>query len=512
MSGGKETPRQKMIGMMYLVLTAMLALNVSTAILKSFLIVNDSIEATNRNFESKVESSYNIFEKAYAENKEKVQENYNKAQEAKRLTEEFRNYLSTTKSELISLSAKVPKEIADTLSPHDISRQDDYDSPTLFFIEQGRGKDVREKIDEFEGKMLGLLPENERSIIKSAFNTKGPFHDASGKEVNWETANFYQSIIVAAITTLNKLENDAMNLEYDVVNALYSLVSAGDFKFSDVVAKIVPKSSYVLVGEAFEAEIFIVAFDKKATITGIVNGQRMDSKDGVITYKTSTSREGLSKVSGHLNLPGDPQPYPFSTEYIVASPMATISADAMNVLYIGVDNPISIAASGDANTITAEISGCGGTLTKTGTGTYTAHVASAGKATISVYMKNGTSSKLMGSREYRVKKVPDPLALVNGVDEYTTIVDRNILSNSGGLVARLKDFDFALNVRVSSFTMGTNVGGEFIERRSTTNRFTDDMLNLMRNARKGQKFFFDDIKCQMPTGVVTLRTFTLTIR
>lgn len=512
MSGGKETPRQKMIGMMYLVLTAMLALNVSTAILKSFLIVNDSIETTNQNFESKVASAYNIFDKALSENKEKTQENYNKAQEAKKLATDFRNYVRDTRATLVTLVTGVSHEEAKTFSPHAIERQDDYDTPTLFFIEQGKGKELREKIEAYEREMLALLPENERAAIKSAFNIEGPFHDASGKNVSWETANFYQSIIVAAITILNKLENDAMNLEYDIVNTLFSLVSSGDFKFSDIVAKIVPKSSYVLLGDAFEAEIFIVAFDKKTTTTGIVNGQRMNSKDGIIAYSSSTTKEGLFTVSGHLNLPGDPMPYRFETEYVVASPMAAISADAMNVLYIGVDNPISVAASGDASAIYAEITGCGGSLNKNSTSNYTARVTTPGVATITVYMRSGTAVKTMGKREYRVKRVPDPMALVVGIDEQTTLVDRNVLANSQGLQAKLKDFDFELDVRVTSFTMSVTVGGEFKEYPSKNNRFTDEMKTLIRNSRKGQKIFFENVVCQMPTGPENLRPLVLTIR
>ncbi len=515
MSGAKETPRQKMIGMMYLVLTAMLALNVSTAILKSFLIVNDSIESTNQNFESKIESTYNIFEKALLENKEKVQQNYDKAQKAKELTEEFRTYVLDAKAHLIATAAKIPDEQAKTLSAHDIARQDDYDTPTLIFIEQGKGKELREKIDAYEKAMLELLPEDAREHIKSAFNTAGPFYDASKKTVSWEVANFYQSIIVAAITILNKLENDAMNLEYDVVNSLYNLVSASDLKFDNVVAKIVPKSTFVTLGEPFEAEVFLVAFDSKTRISAHVNGQTLNSKDGVINYISQTSKEGIFTVSGAINLPGSggAKNYPFKTEYVVASPSAAVSADAMNVFYIGVDNPISTSVSGvDPSSVTPTITN--GTLTKaSGGGNYIARVEKPGEAvvTLSVKSANGTM-KNAGSFKFRVKRVPDPVALVNGVDEYTTIVDKNILANSGGLRAFMKDFDFKLDLRVSSFTMSTVQGGDFKESKSTSNRFTNEMTTLMKNARKGQKFFFEDIKCQMPTGMSDLRSIVLTIK
>ncbi|MDR2908157.1 MAG: gliding motility protein GldM [Bacteroidales bacterium] len=515
MSGGKETPRQKMIGMMYLVLTAMLALNVSTAILRSFLIVNDSIESTNINFESKVASSYTMFDQALAENKDKVQSNYDKAQEAKKLAADFRAYVQNMKGQLISAVTELPVEEAKNFSPHNIARQDDYDTPSRFFIEQGHGKELREKIAAFEKDMLALLPEDVISQINLPFDIEGPFKDESGQPVSWETVNFYGAIIVASITILNKLENDAMNLEYDVVNKLYDLVSSGDMTFSNVVAKIVPKSTFVTLGEAFEAEVFLVAFDDKTRITANVNGQNLVSKDGIINYTSQPSKEGVFSVSGFINMPGgDQTSYPFKTEYIVAAPMAAVSADKMNVLYIGLDNPISTSVSGvDPSGVTATITN--GTLSKVpgSGGSYIARVNNLGEATITLTVKSGNSTKTAGTFRYRVKKVPDPVAIVNGFDEFLTIVDKNNLANSGGLIPRLKDFDFELNnLKINSFSMNTIVGGDVRDFKSNSNRFTDEMVTAMRNSKKGQRFFFENIKCQMPTGPTDLRSIVLTIK
>ena len=513
MGGGKQTPRQKLIGMMYLVLTALLALNVSTTVLKSFLIVNDSIVATNKNFESKIESVYATFDRALAENKDKVQVHFDKAMEVRKLTTEFRDYIQLTIAELISAATGVTVDEARELCPRDIKRQDDYDTPSGFFITQGRGIEFYQKMVEFNSSVLGILPDEEsRASIISPFNIEGPFYDAGGSPVSWETANFQNAIIVAAITILNKIENDAMNLEFDVVNELFRLVGADDFTFDNIQARIIPKSTFVALGETFEAEVFLVAFDSKTKITANVNGQNLSSVDGVVNFKSATSREGVFPVSGFIDLGGDK--FPFRTEYIVAAPAATVSADAMNVFYIGVDNPITAAVSGvDPSSVSVSISGAGGTVTPGGSrGSYVVRVTSPGDAIVTLSVKSAAGTKVAGSSKFRVKRVPDPIVLANGIDEHTTTVDRNVLANSGGLVANMKDFDFQLRVSVVSFTMSTTVGGDFTELRSSNNRFTEQMLAQMRNARRGQRFFFENIVVQMPTGPQTVRSLVLTIR
>jgi len=514
MGGGKQTPRQKLIGMMYLFLTAMLALNVSTNVLRSFLTVNDSMVRTNRNFDAKVQSVYTMFERALAENKDKVQENFDKAQEARRLTAELREHLRLLRAGVVALSAGIPVEDAMDFDPHNIKRQDDYDTPSLYFINQGRGAELRDKIKEHVVAMYALLPEEARENIISPFDMDGPFYDNQGVEISWEFANFNRAIIVAALTILHKLENDAMNLEFDIVNELFRLIAAGDMTFDNVVARIIPKSTFVALGENFEAEVFLVAFDSRTRVTANIGGQIINSRDGIVNYTRPATAEGIFQVSGFLDLPGGDR-FPFRTEYVVAAPAASVSADAMNVFYIGVDNPISTAVSGvDPSSVSVSISGAGGTITPIAgsNSKFIVRATSQGNATITLQVRTNAGTKTAGQFTYRVKRVPDPIVLANGVDEHTTIVDKNILANAGGLVARMKDFDFDLQTPVVSFTMVTTVRGDFIQVKSTSNRFTDEMTTYIRNAGRGQRIFFEDIVVRMPTGNQTMRNLVLTIR
>jgi len=515
MAGGKQTPRQKLVSLMYLVFITMVALNVSTEVLTSFVIVNESMERTNQNFEQKVASSHMIFERALAENRERFQENFDKAQEARRLTSEFRSKVRSARIDLVSMAERVDTIVAAELNPRNFRRQDDYSTTTRLFINQGRATELRNAIDRHVENMLNLLPESNRNNVMSPFNTVGPFQDASGMTISWERANFDGVVLVAAITILNKIENDALNFELEIIDELFRMVSEGDLTFDNVVARIVPRSTFVALGEDFEAEVFMVAFDSRARVTANINGQNFVSRDGVVHFRTPTTTEGVFPVSGWINLDGDR--LPFRTEYVVAAPAASVSADAMNVFYIGVDNPISTAVSGVApGNVSVSIAGAGATITTDprGGGRYIVRATTPGYAVVTVLARgdNG-SNREVGTFRYRVRRVPDPVVMVSGLDDRAANVAANVLANSGGLVARMPaGFDFELAVRVNAFTMSTNIAGEFRELSSNSNRFTDAMVALMRDARPGQRFFFDNIQIQMPTGPESARSFVLAIR
>ncbi|MCL2417191.1 MAG: hypothetical protein FWD02_04565 [Bacteroidales bacterium] len=500
---------------MYLVFITMVALNVSTEVLTSFLVVNESMERTNENIEQKVTSAHMVFERALIENRERFQENFDKALEAQRLTNELRRQIRTARTDLIAMAERIPIDEAEVLNPRSIRRQDDFSTTTQLFINQGRAEELREEIDQHVINMLNLLPESNRNNVMSPFNTVGPFHDASGRSISWEMANFNGIVVVAAITILNKLENDALNLELEIIDELFRMVSEGDLTFDNVVARIVPRSTFVALGENFEAEVFTVAFDSRARVTANINGQNLVSRDGVVRFSAPTTREGVFPVTGWIDLDGER--HHFRTEYVVAAPAASVSADAMNVFYIGVDNPITAAVSGvDPGNVHVSISGAGATITPVpGAGNrYIVRANTPGEAVVRVSARtNDGGTRNVGEFRYRVRRVPDPVIVVAGLGDRDTHITASALAGSGGLVARMPaGFDFDLAVQVNSFTMQANIGGNFVSLNSTNNRFTDAMVTHMRNARPGQTFVFDNILIQMPTGPERARSFALTIR
>lgn len=521
MSGAKETPRQKMIGMMYLVLTAMLALNVSVEVLKSFVTVNDALETTNANYHKKNESVYQIFQNAFVANEAKVGKQWEKAKQVKAKTEEMYNYLQETKWEVMAVAEHIPVEQAKNMNPREIGRQDNYDDPTRYFIgdnavtKNGKAYEMERKINEYREFLSAILEDDAEKVSLDALRTDYDYHDASGNKVSWPIYYFYHTIIVADLAILNKIQASVLNAEYDVVSQLYSSVSEDDFKFDSIAARVVPVSQNVILGSNYEADIFVAAFDSKSKITATINGQTYEGEAGSIRYRVPANSLGEKKVSGTIEVPGTfgVKSYPFQFSYNVGQATATVAADAMNVFYVGVDNPVSAMAGGVADKDTrVEITN--GTLTKTGPGTYIARVSTPGvNAEVKVYATENGKETLMGSRSFRVKRVPDPVARINGQEVGVKRIDKNTLANAGGLLVSMKDFEFELNLQIASFNVQVSRNQELsASMPSNGNKFTESMIDNFKRCRRGDKVFITDIMAQMPDGKRALGDMIITIK
>lgn len=505
MAGYKETPRQKMIGMMYLVLTALLALNVSVEILNAFLVVNESMETTNETFNSKIESTYARFEKQFNDNPEKVGAYWENAKKAKALSDELKAYLNNVKYEAIARSEKISLDSAKVRPLHRVSSKDKYDETTNYFIgnstdgSKGKAGEMRLKIEEYKKNLLALIAPDKQGLIKLGLNTKGPFYDANNVQQNWEMHNFYHTILAADVTIMNKLIAEVQNAEIDVVTHLMSEIGATDFKIDQMGATIVPKSQYVFMGENYEAEIFVTAMDTKQNFTANIGGFRT-SQNGVIKVSLPATSPGPKSVTGTVNFKkpdGSTESAPIKFDYIVAPPSLSVSATKMNVFYIGVDNPVSISAGGvSPDQISASISN--GTISRSGAG-WVVRPATPGKASVSVNAKLGDRMKPMGAIEYRVKNVPSPTAYI--ANTQGGIVGRDVLIASGAIIPRMPpDFEFDLNFQVVSFSFSGNRKGDVIDLRGSGNRLTEEMKTFIRNARSRDKIIFEDIYAKGPDG------------
>lgn len=518
-----ETPRQRMIGMMYLVLTALLALNVSVEIINAFLIVNESMETTNVNFGKKIEGTYANFEKAYTGNPDKVREYYEKAKLAKKYSNEMVDYINSVKYQLIAETEDISIEEAKKLDIKKIKRKDNYDTPTNFFFKNsqdgsaGKSRELKDKIIEYRKKMLDLVDPKYRTLLDKSIGlvTDEDYRDKDRQKQNWEQHHFYHTIIVASVTILNKLIAEVLNAEFDIVNQLYAAVSAEDFTFDRIGAKVIPNSNYVLLGDNYEAQIFVAAYDTKSKISAEINGQTVQGDSGLVVYKVPASSEGLKTYKGviNVNTPFGIQSHPFEGEYIVAKPSATVSADKMNVFYIGVENPVTISVPGVANE-KVKIQLTGGSFVSKGGGKYIIKVeksAPGSKAIVNVNAEFDGKVKSMGKAEFRIKRVPDPVPFIGGVNG--GFIDKQTLANAGGVIAKLQDFDFDLQMSVTSFTMQTQKAGDLSPTiLARGNKFTPEMLELIRNAKRGQKFWFENIVAQAPDGNRKLPAVNLTIK
>ncbi|MEI6681263.1 MAG: gliding motility protein GldM [Bacteroidota bacterium] len=523
MAGYKETPRQKMIGMMYLVLTALLALNVSKQILDAFVVVNESMETTNDNFAKKLDNTYAKFKIQYQLNPNKVGPYWEKARQAKALSEKFSKYVDSIKYTVIMQTEKLPSlEEAKKLNLRNAERKDNYDTPTRFFIgsstdgSAGESRKLKDKIELYKKQMLELIDPKFRGSIKVGMDTKGPFFDRDGAEQSWEMHNFYRTILAATVTILNKTKAEIYNAEFDVINNLYSSIDALNFKFDKIQAKVIPKSSYIFLGDEYQAEILVGAYDTKQNpdvryVLGadtLIDGNYKNAtpivgSDGLVVLKLAGSAEGLKKFAGIIKVVsplGDTMTFHFHDEFIVAKPAITISPSKMNVFYIGVDNPVEISVPGSPEKIIPSIST--GSIRAEGKDWIVSNLVSSAtrEAVISVSAVFSGKTKSMGSYKFRLKTLPDPYIKIAGKNE--GFISKSLLLASPILLPEMPaGFDFDIKYVVTSFVFSTaNTSGQGDEVKVPGNRLTPEILKAITNSRKGQRIWFDDIYVKGPDG------------
>jgi gliding motility-associated protein GldM len=553
MAGYKETPRQKMIGMMYLVLTALLALNVSKDILNAFVIVNGGLVTSQENTTSKNELIYSNFEKSLKENPIKVKPYYDNAIKAQKYADELVKYVSDLRTQIIAFTEFGIKDkssdaaswgIADTMQLSSVGAKDNYDKPMEILIGQsedgsaGSGAVLKTKLEDFKKKMLDLIydlknaeaekitdaskksitlqnikKERETSEKNFPIDTKDAFSYTEGKVENWIVRNFYHTVLVADVSLLNKFIVDVKTVEGDVIAKLYSSVDASSFKFDKIVGRVVSESNYILLGSEYKANIFLAAYDSKKspdiyigdTTTHV--GELLDKtkfEDGMGVYTRSGSGIGEQKYTGWISLvkPGETTPtyYNFASSFMVGQPSATVSADKMNVFYIGIANPVTISVPGVANTAVHASISAGGTLTSTGAGKYSVMVTSASKTvTVSVMADMAGKMTSMGTSTFRVKRVPDPVPTIG--NSTGGVISKSLLAAAGGIIPVMKDFDFeGANFVITSFTMTMNVKGDLIEKNAVGNKLTTEMVTMIKAAANGTKVYLENIKAKGPDG------------
>lgn len=560
MAGAKETPRQKMISMMYLVLTALLALNVSVDILDAFAIVNDGLETSNASVENKIKDYYITFEQQYEKQPEKAADYWNKAQQIRTKTDEMINYIeSEIKLPLVMATEEISKE--EIFNPKDekkalirnhdkadpsknrrifhefnlknISAKDKYDAPTNFMINEGKATELRNKIEEYRLFVINTLQTAGISDYsnKVGLRTDGDYYDANNNKLSWEQKNFYHVILAADIAILNKIIGEIQTTEFDAISELFKRIGATDYKFNALEAKVFPKTTYVLQGQDFEADIFIAASDttrkfdakyargikdfSKANANAV---QKISSKNGVVSIKIPTSTEGEQYFAGIVEL-ADPEtgeivPYPFQSSYTVAPPSATVAPTQMMILYQGLKNPISVSAPGISND-KIDVAISKGKIEKGNQpGLYMVEVPSGEKnATITASTMINGKRVVLGTHDFRVKRVPSPEAKIGGISSGKIAKDE--LQAAGGIIPDMGDFEFGdFQYNVVSYTLGTLVGGDY--KSTGTIRggvFNQEVNDMIKSAKKGQKLFFENIQAKGPDGLIrTLNPINIEIK
>ena len=536
MAGGNLSPRQKMINLMYLVLTALLALNVSKEILDSFIIVNEGLENTKSTFKEKMDATYAQFSGLAKENEAKYGAAWRDAQQVQSLASRLVSHIDTLKGMLISKTDGVPLEqvmgkangVDTVLNLQYVHLKDNNTHITEMMV---GSEPAKPKEGPFTAKELRGMLEKFRDQVKAAAKGDPKLQasadrmfdfsdrkDASGTVNNWESMNFYHVPVVAGITTLSKIQTDIRTMENELVGRMMAGVESKTFKFNKLTAITQPLSSYVTVGGKYRASIFLGAYDDQnapeviigrvdTTVTPpaiIGEGKTLPMEGAKAILEEPASSAGLKTVTGIIKFKpvgGELQVEPFKVEYEVAAPNLVVSPTKMNVFYRGVENPVSISVAGySASNIQPSMSN--GSLTRSKDG-YVVKPGPGQTATVSVTVTNPDGSKkAMPGVEFRVKNVPNPTPYFAGHGVNDNTVKRNELLAAQGVIAKMENFEFDLKFDVVSYTVSTTIAGNFLEKPCSGPALSADAKAVLERVKSGQKIFIENIKARGPDGTV----------
>jgi len=493
-----------MIGMMYLFLTAMLAINVSNEVLDAFTIIDNGLAKTIRTFEEKNEIIYGEFKRALDANPNKVQASWDKAEEVKKLSNDLCNELQSLKVELVK-TADGPDWRLDS-----IQKKDNIDVAAQVMIVGKKGKDLKSDISAYREHILSLIDVKDESLrhaISQNLNTDDPpKKKADDPDYSWESIRFAHMPLVGAVTLLSKLQTDIRNVQSDVVNYLFNQIEAESFPFNKLKAQVISKSNFVLKGDTYEAEVFLAASDTTQNpVITLTNGGEIKNFDPVSRRGLYTRKEnnlGTQSWGGvvyYTTPSGETKDYPFEAEYIVSEPQVVVSPTKMNVFYVSVDNPVRVSAPGfTMDNIRASVDN--GELVKNGAG-YIARPKIVGKfANVLVEGRLDGKWRPLKSVEFRVKPIPDPVAMVAGLNG--GFINKNLLEIQTGVDAVMDNFDFNLKFKIKSFNVSTIVQGYTKDEKSYSDYFTPAQIKLLKGLRRNQKVYIEDIKAIGPDGSI----------
>ena len=461
MASANESPRQKMIGMMYLVLTALLALNVSKEILNAFVIVNSSLTKTTGTLNSSNEQLYNEFDLARQTDPKRVTANWEKAQKVKKAALELSDFIVSLKKKLVEKTENLPEKVADTLQLAFATHKEDNTIPTHLMI--GKSEDgstgeagrLKKKMEEYLALLKSEIEPRDLASMQLGIDFAVPTQDK--EKQSWELYNFYDTPLAASVTILSKLENDVKQAEGKTVAYLLHQYDQDLIKFDTIAPKIIAPKNYILLGDDYSADVFVAAFSRtQVPHIQLQGGDTVPVEGGIGKYKVHSNKEGIFKWNGEISLQsrkGTTLKYPFESEYIVAKPFVSVEPEKMNVLYVGAENPLSISVPGiPSEKVSATISS--GKLVQVEKGRYmaTGMVGNKVEVTVTATMESG-EKRIMGKKEFRVKQLPRADAMLGNLRN-PDLVPRDVVKSTPSLSGKYDDnFLFNLPCKVIGYKL-----------------------------------------------------------
>jgi gliding motility-associated protein GldM len=515
-----KEPRQKMINLMYLVLTALLALNVSSEILNAFKVVDASLKTSNKNINTADSTLMASFKNKLSDPNSKKDAAiwYPKAESATKLTESIMKYIDSLKVELkkeaggVLVNPKTGEFEKDPETGEEKYKIDDLDAATrLFGNEEGgknRGPELEKRLIDYRNAMLSLDEAFAKEHVKT-FPVDEPVKDEKGKLVykiktkegdkDFTFGYFHMTPTVAALTLLSKFQNNIKNAENQMLSYFHAKVGEVQVKFDAYSAMVGQSSNYLMPGEELEITAGLGAYSTSNKPTVMIAGaaQTLDA-DGKASYKIKANGSGSRTVPvivKYKNIQGVEETKTIDVKYTVGTPGgAAVMPDKMNVFYIGVDNPVTIGSPTGWDKTNVTMSN--GTISGQGS-VRTVRVSAVGNASINV-IADGKSTTF----PFRVKRIPDPVFKVGSGKIRMTSAEFKAQQYCR---AELENFDFDLRYNVVGSTVFFS-GANFpnVVTTSITSNNLGSLQQYISRCGPGSVVTFDQVRVQGPDGVRTI--------
>lgn len=501
MSIPKDT-RQIMINLMYLVLTAMLALNISSEILNAFKILNAGIGKSNESIEGKNQETMVGFQanQDMKGHEERVKPYNDKAKAVRAKAKEVYDYLEQWKEKIVKESGGYEK----TKEGQKIKNEENIDASTYLLVEKKGGNEIKQKLTELRTFMLDQIdkPEARKALDRDlSIQIVDPHKNEDNPNGDWATGNFYHVPTLGIIALMSKMQNDVRTSEAAIINELFKAAEAIPIKFDAITALAVPKTTYALVGQQVEASIMVAAYNQSVNPQISASSGSVVVEKGIGSWKSVASGLGMQTVRGQLkiNLGDRELTQPWEFQYMVGSAGASLQLDKMNVFYIGVPNPITVTAAGySLEDVSINIPGA--TLTPTGKGKYNVMVTQGPKVTATINAKTAKGTESVGGMDIRVKRIPDPVAKC--ANKIGGTIPASVMRAQLGIFAVLENFDFDAKFEITSFEFSYQKRRQDYQALGNQSgpRFQGDVLKYVTTASVGDRVYIENIRAKGPDG------------
>ncbi len=506
MSIPKE-PRQLMINLMYLVLTALLALNVSAEVMNAFFSLDKGIQDSGKIVDaSNAQLLKGISKQAEAYPTEENKAFEQRAQQVQQITSEFVQYVTDLREELFEAAGGPHPD-----HPEWPKRKKDKDVTTRLLVlgdpntpkDDGKGFELEQKINETRQKLIELAdndPEVVAGITLAIEDWKKLSHD---KKSSWPDFKFRQMPVAAVFPMLSKIESDAKTSAAAVLNYLFKKVKGEEIVYDEFEPVVSAKKSYVIRGEEFEANIFLGAYSSQTddNTKVYVNGQELKMEGGKAVYKAKASGLGTKKLNVKITvtnpLNNETKEYTKEFEYEVGERSVAVSADKMNVFYIGVDNPVSVSAAGiPTSQLRVGITGGGGKIRKVGGSQYIVTVSQPGGKDPNCFI-TVSGAGMNAKKGFRVKRIPDPVARLGNKEDGR--LPAGTFKAQKGLIAWLDNFDFDAKCQIQGFRLvRVPKRQDAVEAMNSGGSYKSQAKRLVNQAKPGDTYYFMDVKARCP--------------